>query len=85
MPRDDEGKIIEGAEKIKKIELKTLNSMQPLWTKSKNEISKEEYTEFIKNQFHEWEEPMEVFHTKAEGGAEYTSLLYIPAKAPFNL
>ena len=85
MPRDDEGKIIEGAEKIKKIELKTLNSMQPLWTKSKNEISKEEYTEFIKNQFHEWEEHMEVFHNKAEGGVEYTSLLYIPAKAPFNL
>ena len=54
MPRDDEGKIIEGAEKIKKIELKTLNSMQPLWTKSKNDITKEEYTEFIKNQFHEW-------------------------------
>ena len=85
MPRDDEGKIIEGAEKIKKIELKTLNSMQPLWTKSKNDITKEEYTEFIKNQFHEWEEPMEVFHKKAEGGVEYTSLLYIPAKAPFNL
>ena len=85
MPRDDEGKIIEGAEKIKKIELKTLNSMQPLWTKSKNDITKEEYTEFIKNQFHEWEEPMEVFHNKAEGGVEYTSLLYIPAQAPFNL
>lgn len=85
MPRDDEGKIIEGAEKIKKIELKTLNSMQPLWTKSKNDITKEEYNEFIKNQFHEWEEPMEVFHNKAEGGVEYTSLLYIPAKAPFNL
>lgn len=85
MPRDDEGKIIEGAEKIKKIELKTLNSMQPLWTKSKNDITKEEYTEFIKNQFHEWEDPLEVFHNKAEGGVEYTSLLYIPAKAPFNL
>lgn len=85
MPRDDEGKIIEGAEKIKKVELKTLNSMQPLWTKNKNDITKEEYTEFIKNQFHEWEEPMEVFHNKAEGNVEYTSLLYIPAKAPFNL
>lgn len=85
MPRDDEGKIIEGAEKIKKIELKTLNSMQPLWTKNKNDVTKEEYTEFIKNQFHEWEEPLEVFHNKAEGNVEYTSLLYIPAKAPFNL
>lgn len=85
MPRDDEGKIIEGAEKIKKIELKTLNSMQPLWTKNKSDISKEEYNDFFKNQFHEWEEPMEVFHNKAEGNVEYTSLLYIPAKAPFNL
>ena len=59
--------------------------MQPLWTKNKNDIKDEEYKEFIKNQFHEWEEPMEVFHNKAEGNVEYTSLLYIPAKAPFNL
>lgn len=84
-PRDDEGKPIEGAEPITKVEIKTLNSMQPLWTKNKNDIKDEEYKEFIKNQFHEWEEPMEVFHNKAEGNVEYTSLLYIPAKAPFNL
>lgn len=84
-PRDDEGKPIEGAEPITKVELKTLNSMQPLWTKNKNDIKDEEYKEFIKNQFYEWEEPMEVFHNKAEGNVEYTSLLYIPAKAPFNL
>ena len=84
-PRDDEGKPIEGAEPITKVELKTLNSMQPLWTKNKNDIKDEDYKEFIKNQFHEWEDPMEVFHNKAEGNVEYTSLLYIPAKAPFNL
>ncbi len=84
-PKDDEGKTIEGAEKIKRIEVRTLNSMKPLWTKNKNEITKEEYNEFLKNQFHEWEDPMEVFHTKAEGTVEYTSLLYIPAHAPFNL
>lgn len=84
-PRDEEGKPIEGAEPITKVEVKTLNSMQPLWTKNKNDIKDEEYKEFIKNQFHEWEEPMEVFHNKAEGNVEYTSLLYIPAKAPFNL
>ena len=71
MPRDDEGKIIEGAEKIKKTELRTLNSMQPLWTRAKSEIK--------------WEPPMEVFHTKAEGTVEYTALLEIPARAPFNL
>ena len=84
-PRDEEGKEIEGAEKIKKTEVRTLNSMQPLWTKNKSDISKEEYSKFLKTQFHEWEEPMEVFHNKAEGTVEYTSLLYIPAKAPFNL
>ncbi|MBR6268820.1 MAG: molecular chaperone HtpG, partial [Selenomonadaceae bacterium] len=84
-PKDDEGKPIEGAEKIKRTEIRTLNSMQPLWTKNKSDIKDEEYNEFFKNQFHEWENPMEIFHTKAEGAVEYTTLLYIPAKAPFNL
>ena len=84
-PKDDEGKPIEGAEKIKKVEVRTLNSMQPLWTKNKSELKEEDYNEFFKNQFHEWENPMEVFHTKAEGMVEYTALLCIPAHAPFNL
>ena len=84
-PRDKDGKEIEGAEKVKKVELRTLNSMQPLWTRNKSDIKEEEYKEFFKNQFHEWEEPMEVFHTKAEGSVEYTALLAIPAHAPFNL
>ena len=84
-PKDEEGKPIEGAEKIKKVEVRTLNSMQPLWTKNKSDLKEEDYNEFFKNQFHEWENPMEVFHTKAEGNVEYTSLLCIPAHAPFNL
>ena len=84
-PKDADGKEIEGAEKVKKIELRTLNSMQPLWTKNKSDIKDEEYEEFFKNQFHEWEKPMEVFHTHAEGSVEYTALLAIPAHAPFNL
>ncbi len=84
-PKDKDGKPIEGADKIKRTELRTLNSMQPLWTKNKSDIKKEEYSEFFKNQFHEWEEPMEVFHNKAEGAVEYTSLLFIPSHAPFNL
>ena len=84
-PRDKDDKEIEGAEKVKKTELRTLNSMQPLWTKNKSDIKKEEYDEFFKHQFHEWEAPMEVFHTKAEGTVEYTALLEIPAHAPFNL
>ncbi len=84
-PKDKDGKPIEGAEKTKRDEMRTLNSMQPLWTKNKADIKPEEYNEFFKNQFHEWEEPMEIFHNKAEGTVEYTSLLFIPAHAPFNL
>lgn len=84
-PRDADGKEIEGAEKVKTIELRTLNSMQPLWTKNKSDVTEDEYNEFFKNQFREWEAPMEVFHTKAEGSVEYTALLAIPAHAPFNL
>jgi molecular chaperone HtpG len=84
-PKDKDGKEIEGADKVKHIELRTLNSMQPLWTRNKSDIKDEEYEEFFKNQFHEWEKPMEVFHTKAEGSVEYTALLAIPAHAPFNL
>lgn len=84
-PRDEEGKPIEGAEKIKKIELRTLNSMRPLWTKNKSEIKPEEYNEFYKSLFHEWEDPMEVIHSKAEGTVEYTTMLFLPTRAPYNL
>ena len=84
-PKDEEGKIIEGAEKIKRDEIRTLNSMQPLWTRQKSEIKPEEYKEFFKHQFHEWDEPMEIFHNKAEGAVEYTTLLFIPSHAPFDL
>ena len=84
-PKDEDGKEIEGAEKVKRTELRTLNSMQPLWTRNKSDIKEDEYNEFFKHQFHEWENPMEVFHTKVEGAVEYTALLAIPAHAPFNL
>lgn len=84
-PKDDDGNPIKDAEKIKKTELRTLNSMEPLWTKNKSELKDEDYKEFFKQQFHEWEAPMEVFHTKAEGNITYTALLFIPGHAPFNL
>ena len=69
----------------KTIEVRTVNSMQPLWTKNKSEIKQEEYNEFFKQQFHEWEEPLEIYHTKAEGTIEYTALLCIPKKASVDL
>ncbi len=84
-PVDAEGKEIPEAELIKKEEIRTLNSMKPLWTKNKSEITAEEYNDFYKELFHDWEDPLEIIHTKAEGTVEYTTLLYIPKKAPFNL
>ena len=67
------------------IEIRTVNSMKPLWTSSKSEITREEYDEFFKQQLHEWESPMEIFHVKAEGTFEYTALLCIPKHAAPNL
>ena len=67
------------------IEIRTVNSMKPLWTRNKSEITREEYDEFFKQQLHEWEAPLEVFHVKAEGTVEYTALLCIPKRAANNL
>ena len=83
--RDADGNIVEGGEKKTVNELRTLNSMKPLWTRAKSDITAEEYNDFYKNQFHDWEDPMDVIHTKAEGTVEYTALLYLPTSAPFNL
>lgn len=85
VPKNEDGQPVEGAEPIEKTELKTLNSMQPLWTRNKSDIKDEEYVDFFRHQFYEWEKPMEVFHTKAEGTVEYTALLFIPGSAPMNL
>ena len=84
-PKDADGKPIEGAGTIKRNEIRTLNSMQPLWAKNKSEIKPEEYDEFYQNLFHDWERPMEVMHNKVEGTIEYTSLLFFPEHAPYNL
>lgn len=85
VPKNEDGQPVEGADPIEKTELKTLNSMQPLWTRNKSDIKDEEYADFFRHQFYEWERPMEVFHTKAEGTVEYTALLFIPGSAPMNL
>lgn len=85
VPKNEDGQPVEGADPIEKTELKTLNSVQPLWTRNKSDIKDEEYADFFRHQFYEWEKPMEVFHTKAEGTVEYTALLFIPGSAPMNL
>lgn len=83
-PLDADGNEIEGAPATQTVEIQTLNSMTPLWTRSKNEITTEEYQLFYKDLFHDWEEPMDIIHSKAEGTVEYTSLLFIPSRAPFD-
>ena len=65
-------------------EWETLNSMVPIWQRPKNEVKLEEYNEFYKEKFGDWEDPLAVIHVKAEGAVEYTALLFIPAHAPFN-
>ena len=83
--KNEKGEIDEKAPAVKKVEDRTLNSMTPLWKRSKSSIKPEEYDEFFKHQFHEWEDPLCYYHTHAEGTIEYTALLYIPGKAPANL
>lgn len=65
-------------------ETKTLNSMIPIWRKNKNEISKEEYENFYKDKFFDYEAPAKVIHSKVEGQATYDALLFIPKKAPYD-
>ncbi len=61
-----------------------LNSMVPIWKKKKSEISEEEYNEFYKNKFFDWNDPLKVIHTNVEGVISYDALMYIPGKVPFN-
>lgn len=63
----------------------TVNSATALWTRNKRDIKEEEYNEFYKHVGHDFEDPMAHIHNKVEGKLEYTSLLYIPARAPFDL
>ena len=67
------------------LEDETVNKATALWTLSKNEITEEQYQEFYKQIAHDFQDPLTWSHNKVEGKTEYTSLLYIPAKAPFDL
>lgn len=79
-PEDEEG----GDETVT-VETETLNSMQALWARPKDEVSQEEYKDFYKHIAHAWDEPLEVIAMKAEGTFEYQALLFIPSHAPFDL
>lgn len=62
----------------------TVNSMTPLWKKNKKDVSAEEYDSFYMDNFFDYEKPLHVVHTSAEGAVEYKALLYVPAHAPYN-
>ena len=79
----------EGEEKDDKeyatyIETETLNSMIPVWKKTKAELAEHEYEDFYKNKFNDYEEPARCIHQNVEGVTTYTALMFIPSRTPFN-
>jgi molecular chaperone HtpG len=67
------------------IEEETVNQASALWTRARSEIEDDEYKEFYKHVAHDFEDPIDWSHNRVEGTNEYTSLLYIPARAPYDL
>lgn len=68
----------------KRKEIKVINSMTPIWKKSKNEIKEDDYNDFYFSRYYDYNKPLKTIHYKVEGITSYTALLYIPSKAPYN-
>ena len=83
--RDETGKPKPGGATTRTEVDETLNSMKALWTRQKEQVTKEEYGEFYRHISHDWNDPLEVITVRAEGTFEYYALLFIPSKAPFDL
>ena len=75
----------EDADEDKKGELEAVNSAKALWTRPRNDVTEDEYKEFYKHVSHDFEDPVVWSHNKVEGKLEYTSLLFVPKRAPFDL
>lgn len=80
-----EGEEAKPGQYVKTGEWEAINSASALWTRSKNDITEEQYIEFYKNLSHDFEAPITWAHNRVEGSTEYTQLLYIPSKAPHNI
>lgn len=65
-------------------ELETLNSLVPIWKRAKSEVKDEDYNEFYKNKFNDWQDPLRVITSRTEGTATYTALLFIPGQTPYD-
>ena len=72
-------------EESKEVKWEKVNKAQALWTRSKSEVSDDEYKEFYKHISHDFADPLSWSHNRVEGKQEYTSLLYIPSKAPWDM
>lgn len=82
---EDEDKEGEESSEAKAPEYEAVNDAKALWTRSRKDVKDEEYQEFYKHISHDFEDPLDWSHNKVEGKLEYSSLLYIPARAPFDL
>jgi molecular chaperone HtpG len=85
MPVEQVAEGQEGHDQAKQDEDETVNAAMALWTRPRTEISEDEYKEFYKHISHDFNDPIVWGHNKVEGKREYTSLIYIPSKAPFDL
>ena len=65
-------------------EMETLNTMVPLWQRNKKDVTQEEYDSFYREKFYDYNKPLRVIHSSAEGTVSFKALLYIPSKAPFD-
>ncbi|MBE0475158.1 molecular chaperone HtpG [Rhodoferax sp.] len=83
-PNDENGGRQPGA-MVKTGEWETVNKANAIWARTKKDITPDEYTEFYKQISHDFEAPLAYTHNRVEGSTEYTQLLYIPGKAPFDL
>jgi molecular chaperone HtpG len=83
-PGQEPGEIEEDTKHIQ-IETKILNSMKPIWTRRRTEVSYADYNDFYKHLSNDWTEPLKVMLLRAEGTVEYNALLFIPSQAPYDL
>lgn len=83
--KEEKPPVVEGEEEQPEPEDEVVNKATALWTRSRSEIEDAEYEEFYKHISHDWETPLIWSHNRVEGKLDYTSLMYIPAKQPFDL
>ncbi|MEU9026513.1 molecular chaperone HtpG [Streptomyces sp. NPDC048383] len=73
------------AEDVTTSDVETLNSMKAIWARPRSEVTEAEYHEFYRQISHDWQDPAETIHMRAEGNFEYEALLFVPSRAPFDL